>query len=51
MAAYRPVDAGRLPVHLHQLRTQRSVTSMGGLYLFTGRKSPNSSSSTYPLGL
>jgi len=37
---YRRVDgfkspAGWLPVHLDQLRAQRSVTSMGSLYLFT----------------
>jgi len=39
MAAYRRVDgfkspAGWLPVHRDQLRAQRSVTSMGELYLF-----------------
>jgi len=38
MAAYRRVDdlrspAGRLPVHRDQLRAQRSVSSMGSLYL------------------
>jgi len=40
MAAYRRVDdlpspAGWLPVHRDQLRAQRSVSSMGSLYLFT----------------
>jgi len=30
--------AGWLPVHRDQLRTQRSVTSMGSLYLFKNRK-------------
>ena len=40
MAAYRRVDgfkspAGCLPVHRDQFRAQRSVTSMGELYLFT----------------
>jgi len=40
MAAYRRVDdlrspAGWLPVHRDQLRSQRSVSSMGSLYLFT----------------
>jgi len=40
MAAYRWVDdlrspAGWLPVHRDQLRAQRSVSSMGSLYLFT----------------
>jgi len=39
MAAYRRVDdlrspAGWLPVHWDQLRAQRSVSSMGSLYLF-----------------
>jgi len=39
MAAYRRVDdlrspAGWLPVHRDQLRPQRSVSSMGSLYLF-----------------
>jgi len=39
MAAYRRVDdlrspAGWLPVHRDQLRAQRSVSSMGSLYLF-----------------
>jgi len=39
MAAYRRVDdlrslAGWLPVHGDQLRAQRSVSSMGSLYLF-----------------
>jgi len=39
MAAYRRVDdlsspAGWLPVHRDQFRAQRSVTSMGSLYLF-----------------
>ena len=38
MAAHRRVDdvspAGWLPVHRDQLRDQRSVTSMGSLYLF-----------------
>jgi len=39
MAAYRRVDgfkspAGWLPVHRDQLRAQRSVTSMGELYLY-----------------
>jgi len=38
MAAYRRVDgfkspAGCLPVHRDQLHAQRSVTSMGELYL------------------
>jgi len=38
MAAYRRVDdlrspAGWLPVHRDQLRAQRSVSSMGSLYL------------------
>jgi len=38
MAAYRQVDdiyspVGWLPVHRDQLRAQRSVTSMRGLYL------------------
>ena len=38
MAAYRWVDdlrspAGWLPVHRDQLRAQRSVSSMGSLYL------------------
>ena len=42
MAAYRRVDgfkspAGWLPIHRDQLRAQRSVTSMGALYLFTGQ--------------
>ena len=40
MAAYRRVDdlqspTGGLPVHRDQLRAQRSVSSMGSLYLFT----------------
>ena len=43
MAAYRRMDdyhdiwsrAGWLPVHRDQFRAQRSVTSMGSLYLFT----------------
>jgi len=39
MAAYRRVDdfrspAGWLPVHRYQLRAQRSVSSMGSLYLY-----------------
>jgi len=39
MAAYRRVDdlqspAGWLPVHQDQLRAQRSVSSMGSLYLY-----------------
>ena len=39
MAAYRRVDdlrspAGWLPVHRHQLRAQRSVSSMGSLYIY-----------------
>jgi len=39
MAAYRRVDdlrspAGWLPVHWDQLRAQRSVSSMGSLYLY-----------------
>ena len=39
MAAYRRVDgfkspAGWLPVHRDQLRAQRSVTSVGELYVF-----------------
>jgi len=39
MAAYRRVDdlwlpAGWLPVHRDQLRAQRSVLSMGSLYLY-----------------
>ena len=39
MAAYRRVDdlrspAGSLAVHRDQLRAQRSVSSMGNLYLF-----------------
>jgi len=39
MAAYRRVDdlrspAGWLPVHRDQLRAQRSVSSMGSLYLY-----------------
>jgi len=39
MAAYRRVDdlrspAGWLPVHRDQLQAQRSVSSMGSLYLF-----------------
>jgi len=36
--------AGWLPVHWDQLRTQRSVTSMGSLYLFTVAKRLNKSS-------
>ena len=41
MAAYRRVDdlrspAGWLPVHRDQLRAQRSVSSMGNLYLLPG---------------
>ena len=43
MAAYRRVDdlqspAGWLSVHRDQLRAQRSVSSMGSLYLFTMRR-------------
>ena len=43
MAAYRRVDdlrspAGWLPVHRDQLRAQRSVSSMGSLYLYLGPK-------------
>ena len=39
MAAYRRVDdlrspEGWLPVHRDQLRAQRSVSSMGSLYLY-----------------
>jgi len=37
MAAYRRVDEGCLPVHRDQLRAQRSVTSMGSLYLYIMR--------------
>jgi len=39
MAAYRRVDdlrspAGWLPVHRDQLRAQRSVSSVGSLYIY-----------------
>jgi len=42
MAAYRWMDdLSHLPVHRDQLRAQRSVTSMGNLYLFTHYPSVN----------
>ena len=45
MAAYLQVDdllspAGWLPVHRDQLQAQRSTTSMGSLYLFSGITRP-----------
>jgi len=34
MAAYRRMDGLKPPVHRDQLRAQRSVTSMGELYIY-----------------
>jgi len=44
MAAYRRVDGFKSPaVHRDQLRAQRSVTSMGELYLCSSSNSSSSS--------